>query len=435
MRSPVLRRTTLLGTALFTVAGLTLTACGGGGSGSSNSTTVTIWSSIDPAVKAGMQKKLEAELKAQGSKITINWQSVQNINQLIITKMQAGSVPDIAFVPQPGVVKQMTQVGTVYPMNNVVDMASLQKSMLPGSTNFSMINGQLDGLLVSMNVKGLVFYDKPAWKQAGYKIPKTLSDLEALTNQIKASGTAPWCFGIESGAATGWPATDWLESLLLKYSGTTVYNDWVAGKVKFASSQVTQAANEFDKLLLTSGNTYGGRSAIASTNFQTTGNPLVQSPPKCYMYGQGSFATGFFPASVIKDIDKNIGVFGLPPATAGGSNPVEVGGDSITMLNNSTNTQTVVKLLAGTDIGDDAGPSSSFISPHTDFKLSLYPNNITRKMASIAYHASSTAYDASDQMPAAVGSGTFWKEMTAWISGQEDLPTALKNIDASWPAS
>jgi len=424
----------LLGTALFTVAGLTLTACGGGSS-SSNSTTVTIWSSIDPAVKAGLQKKLEAELAAQGSKITISWQSVQNINQLIITKMQAGSVPDIAFVPQPGVVQQMTQVGTVYPMNNVVDMASLQKSMLPGATDFANYNGDIDGLIVSMNVKGLVFYDKAQWKKAGYKVPKSLPELESLVNQIKASGTAPWCFGINSGAATGWPATDWLETLLLKYSGTSVYNDWVTGKVTFSSPQGLQAASEFDKLLLTDGNTYGGRSAIASTNFQTTGNPLVQVPQKCAMYEQGSFATGFFPANVIKDIDKNIGVFGLPPATAGGSNPVEVGGDLITMLNNSANTQTVIKLLAGTDIGNDAGPTSSFISPHTDFNLKYYPNKITRTMATIAYKASSTAYDASDQMPAAVGSGTFWKEMTAWIAGQEDLPTAMKNIDASFPAS
>jgi alpha-glucoside transport system substrate-binding protein len=205
--------------------------------------------------------------------------------------------------------------------------------------------------------------------------------------------------------------------------------------VKFSSPQVTAAANEFDKLVLTSGNTYGGRGAIAGTNFQTTGNPLVQDPQKCAMYEQGSFATGFFPANIVKDIDKNIGVFGVPPVSAGGDNPVEVGGDLITMLNNSANTQTVIKLLAGTDIGTDAGPSSSFISPHTDFNLKYYPNNITRTMAQIAYNASTTAYDASDQMPAAVGSGTFWKDMTAWISGQEDLPTALSNIDASFPAS
>jgi alpha-glucoside transport system substrate-binding protein len=368
MTSPFNRRTISLVTALLATAGLTLTACGSS-SGSSNSTTVTIWSSIDPLVQKGLSTKLDAELKAQGSKIKINWQTVQNINQLIITKMQSGGQPDIAFVPQPGVVKQMLNVGKVYPMNNVVDMNTLQSSMIPGATNFAMEGSDLDGLIVSMNVKGLVFYDNANFKKAGYKAPTSLAGLESLVNQIKASGTTPWCFGISSPPATGWPATDWLETLLLKYSGTSVYNDWVTGKVKFNSPQVLQAANEFDKLLLTNGNTYGGRSSIATTNFQTTGTPLVANPPKCYLYEQGSFASAFFPKSVETNLDKTLGVFGVPPVQAGGSNPVEVGGDIMTMLNNSANTQTVVKLLSQTQIGETLVPGDSFISPHKDFPL------------------------------------------------------------------
>lgn len=432
MKSLVTRRT-VVGSTLLLLSALGLTACGGG-SGSSNSTTVTIWSSIDPLVQKGMSTKLEAELKQQNSNIKINWQTVQNINQLIITKMQSGGQPDIAFVPQPGVVKQMLNVGKVYPLNNVVDASSLS-SMISGAEDFAKVGNDIDGLIVSMNVKGLVFYDKPAFTQAGYKAPKSMAQLEALVNQIKASGTTPWCFGISSPPATGWPATDWLETLLLKYSGTSVYNDWVAGKVKFSSPQVTQAANEFDKLVLTDGNTYGGRSAIATTNFQTAGTPLVANPPKCYLYEQGSFASAFFPKTVESSLDKTLGVFGVPPVQAGGDNPVEVGGDIMTMLNDSQNTQTVVKLLAQTQVGETLVPGDSFISPHKDFPLNLYPNNLTRQMASIAYNASATAYDASDQMPAAVGAGTFWSEMTNWIAGKEDLPTALKNIDASWPAS
>lgn len=425
-------RTTLLGTALLSAAGLTLTACGGGSGSGGNSNTVTIWSSIDPLVQKGLSTKLEAELKAQGSNIKINWQTVQNINQLIITKMQSGGQPDIAFVPQPGVVKQMLNVGKVYPMNDVVDASSLS-SMIPGAADFAKEGNDLDGLLVSMNVKGLVFYDKASWNKAGYKVPKSMAELQSLVSQIKSSGTAPWCFGIESGTATGWPATDWLENLVLKYDGTSVYNDWVAGKVKFSSPQITQAANTFNTLVLQ--NTYGGQSSIAGNNFQTAGAPLVTNPPKCYLYQQGSFASAFFNKQVEANLDKTLGVFGLPPVTAGGDNPVEVGGDLMTMLNDSANTKAVVKLLAQTKIGETLVAGDSFISPHTDFPLKLYPNNLTRQMASIAYNASATAYDASDQMPAAVGSGTFWSEITSWIAGKEDVSTALKNIDASWPAS
>src|SRR6516164_570669 len=128
-------RMTLVGATLLVSAGLTLSACsnsgggGGGGGGGSGSTTVTIWSSVDPTVKAGLEKQLNAELAAQGSKIKINWQTVTNINQLIITKIQAGNTPDIAYIPQPGVVAQMVKLGAAKPLNSVVNMSSLQQNM------------------------------------------------------------------------------------------------------------------------------------------------------------------------------------------------------------------------------------------------------------------------------------------------------------------
>ena len=174
MRSPNIRRTTLLATALFTAAGLSLTACGGGGSGGGNSSTVTIWSSIDAPVQAGLEKALKAKLAADGSNITIKWDQVQNINQLIITKIQAGDTPDIALVPQPGLVAQMNTLGATKPLDSVVDMNSLKSSMVPGTLEAGTINNQLMGLLVSANVKGLIWYPKQAWAKAGYKPATTI---------------------------------------------------------------------------------------------------------------------------------------------------------------------------------------------------------------------------------------------------------------------
>lgn len=438
MRSFAIRRTTVLGTTLLTAAALGLTACGGSSGGGSNSTTVTIWSSVDPPVKAGLQKELESELKAQGSNIKISWSTVTNINQVIITKIQGGSTPDIAFIPQPGVVAQMQQLNAIKPLNNIVDMSSLQSSMVPGALDAGTINGQLYGLLVSANVKGLVFYNKPAWTKAGWKVPKSIPQLESLINQMKAKGsaTAPWCMGIGNQAATGWPATDWFETLFMKYYGPTAYNQWIQHKILFNSPQVNHVAAEFAKLLFTKGNTYGGQSSITSNGFDTAGNGLFTTPtPKCWMYQQGSFITGFFPKTVTSSLDKNVGVFGFPPATAGGQNPVEGGGDMMTVLNDSTNVKTVAKLLSQTNIGLDAAPSSSFISPHKDFPMAKYPNNTTRTIAQVLYGTTSFLFDASDAMPAQVGAGSEWKELTAWISGQESISTALKNIDQSWPAS
>jgi alpha-glucoside transport system substrate-binding protein len=93
-----------------------------------------------------------------------------------------------------------------------------------------------------------------------------------------------------------------------------------------------------------------------------------------------------------------------------------------------------MKILADKSIGEKA-MGTNFLSPHKDFDVSLYKGQIAQETAKITYAASVFLFDGSDQMPGAVGSGTFWKDMTAWISGQEDLNTALKNIDNSWPSS
>jgi alpha-glucoside transport system substrate-binding protein len=422
-----------LAAATFLVAG-----CGGssGGSGS-NSSTVTIWSSVDPPVQAGLLKALQAKIKSGGDNITVKWTRVENINQLIITKIQSGDTPDIAFVPQPGLVTQMNQLGAIKPLDSMVDMNALKSSMMPGTLDAGTIDGKLYGLLASANVKGLIFYNKKDWAKKGYDAStvKDIPSLEALANKMKANGDTPWCFGIGSDTSTGWPATDWMETLIMKQAGADAYNKWVTHAVPFNDPTAMAAGQEMEKLLFGNGDVLGGINAASSNNFQTAANPMFSNPVKCEMIMQGSFITGFFPSNITKDLDANVGVFGFPPGTAGGENPVEGGGDLLTVLNDSSNVKKVVGFLSQTDIGNDAAPTSSFFSPHKDFNKSLYPNQVTQDEAKYAYGASSFLFDGSDSMPAEVGTGSFWKEMTAWISGDEDLSTALGNIENSWPSS
>ena len=410
-----------------------LAACGGGGDSAADANEVTIWSSMDEPVQAGLEKTLTAKAKEAG--YTIDWQKVENVNQLIMTKLQANDLPDIAFLPQPGVVADVVERGAGEPLDDVLDMGALEKSMTPGTLDAGTIDGKLYGLLTSMNVKSLVFYNKKAFDEAGYKAPETIDDLNALTDQIKADGGTPWCMGIEDGTATGWPATDWFEDLVMRYGGADGYNSWVSHETPFDSDVVREAAAEFEQLMFTDGNVLGGRKAITSTNFGTAGNPMFDAKPGCWLYKQGSFITGFFPEDIVANLDANVGVFGFPPADAGGENPVLGGGDLAMMLDDSKATQEVMKFLSEPEIGEEAAGSSSFISPHKTFDVSLYPNELTRSYADVAYASTAFLFDGSDQMPGEVGAGSFWKEMTAWIGDQQDLDTTLTNIDDSWPAS
>ena len=434
MRNPSMRRT-FAGAAILALTTMGLAACGGDGGSGADDKTVTILSSVDQPVQDGLEETLTAKLKADG--YTVDWQKVDAIDQLIMTRIQGNQLPDIALIPQPGVVRNVVNRagGKAVDLSTLVDKATLEKTMVPGTLDAGTIDGKLYGLLVSMNVKGLVFYPKKAFEKAGYEVPETIGDLEALTEQIKSDGGTPWCAGIESEAATGWPATDWFEILVAKYGGVDTYNSWVAGETKFDSEVVRQAAGEFEKLLFTDGNVPGGRKAIATTSFQTAGTPMFDAKPGCWMYNQGSFITGFFPKAVQSNLDEEVGVFGFPPASAGGENPSLGGGDLLMAFNDSAATKAAVTALSEPDAGEKAAGMSSFISPHKTFNMDAYPNEFTKQVAGVAYDSTAFLFDGSDQMPGEVGAGAFWKDITAWVAGQPDLDTSLKNIDAAWPAS
>ncbi|CAA9361039.1 MAG: Alpha-glucosides-binding periplasmic protein AglE precursor [uncultured Nocardioidaceae bacterium] len=427
------RRKAVVGVAVASAMSLTLAACGGGGSGGDDS-TVEIWSSTDPLVFEGLKKSIEAEAEKEG--ITVDVQRVTDINTVIMTKIQAGDVPDIAMIPQPGVVADIVDRGAAEPLDDVVDQADLE-DMVPGTLEAGTFEDQLYGLLVSMNLKSLVYYPKKAFEQAGYKAPTTLAELEQLTEQIKSDGTPPWCFTIASEGSTGWPATDWMEDLVARYGGPDVYQQWVSHEIPFNDDVVVQAGEEFEKLVLAEGNAAGGRSSMSSTDFGKADDPMWDAKPGCMLLKQGNFiiSPDFLPADVVENVDENIGVFGFPAEEAGGESPVVGGGDLAVLMDDNEDAKKIMAIMAKADIGLEAAPESSFLSPHTSFDVSLYPSELTRQTADVAYSASAFLFDGSDVMPGAVGAGSFWKEMTAFISGSQDLQTSLDNIESSWPSS
>lgn len=434
MRVSKRNRTAVTAVATAVVAATALAGCGGGGSSSADSKTVTIWTSVDQPVVDGFNKVLVPAAKKQG--ITVKIKKVSDIQTLVMTSIQANKSPSIAILPQPGVVADVVKRNKATALDKILNMSALKSSMTPGIVEAGSINGKYYGLQVSMNVKSLVFYNKKAWAKAGYPTPTSLADLEALTNKIKADGGTPWCMGIQDpGGASGWPATDWMEQLVAGYGGVTKYNDWVTHKIKFYDPVVKQAGDEMAKLLFTSGNAPGGQKGIANSNWQTVANNMFDAKPGCWMLKQGNFITGFFPKTVQANLDANVGVFGFPPATAGGDNPVLGGGDLATLLTDNKSSEAVMKLMADKSLGTEAAKSGDYISPHKDFDTSLYPNTIYKGAADVAYKSTQFLFDGSDAMPASVGAGSFWKQMVSWTAGDETLDAALKNIDQSWPTS
>jgi alpha-glucoside transport system substrate-binding protein len=413
-----------------------LAACGADDGEGDGDDEVTIWMSLDQPVIDGIQKQVDIQAEEEG--ITITIERVDAIDKLIKTSIASGDTPDISTLPQPGVVASVVELGAAFPLDDVLDTEQLEADMVAGALDAGVVDDQLYGLLVSMNVKSLLFYPKKAFEAAGYEEPQSLDELTALAEQIKADGGTPWCLTMESGDATGWVATDWFEDLVMRFGGADYYNDWVAHEVPFNDATVKEAGEYFEGVFATQGNVYGGREAITATAFTDAARPMFdEGGPSCWLLKQGSFFVGqdFLPENIYAAVDEELGVAGLPPAEAGGENPVLGGGDLAVMFNDDEATKKAMNILASADIATDAAPVSSFISPFKTTDMSIYPSETTREIAQVAYDSTAFLFDGSDSMPAAVGAGTFWREMTNWINGDTDLDTALKNIEESWPAS
>jgi alpha-glucoside transport system substrate-binding protein len=248
---------------------------------------------------------------------------------------------------------------------------------------------------------------------------------------MAAAGTTPWCIGIESGAATGWVGTDWMENIMLRTQPVDKYDQWISHELMFDSPEVKGAWEIMDSIWSDDSLVYGGAPTIATTDFKIPPTWLFDDPPKCWLHMQGSFVTSFFPEDVQADLDNQVGVFMMPPIDASLPTTLEVGGDQYIVFNDRPEVRKFMEFLA---TGASANPwvaQGGSLFPHQDQDLALYPTNIERTMAEAILTAEAARFDASDSM-ASAGNLAFWKGVTEYVGGKA-IDDVLKEIDAAFP--
>ncbi|MCP4519057.1 MAG: extracellular solute-binding protein, partial [Delftia sp.] len=208
---------------------------------------------------------------------------------------------------QPGLLANFVADGKVVDVRSFMENDYLLGQYLQSWLDMAMMNGP-DGAIMAgvwhrVNAKSQVWYPKDDFEAAGYEIPTTWDALLELTDMIPADGDAPWRVGIESGAATGWPATDWMEEVMLRTTSLENYDMWTRGELPFSSPEVKHAAEVLADLWLGEGYTYGGGAAIVTTSVGDAPLPMFEDPPKCWLHKQGNFITSFFPAGVEAGVD------------------------------------------------------------------------------------------------------------------------------------
>ncbi|MEZ4669515.1 MAG: hypothetical protein R3E39_16550 [Anaerolineae bacterium] len=222
---------------------------------------------------------------------------------------------------------------------------------------------------------------------------------------------------------------------MLRTTSLENYDNWSfpadpAKRLPFTSPEVKNAAETLASIWFKDGYVYGGRESIASTSFGDAPKPMFDDPPKCYMHKQGNFITSFFGENVTPDM---YDFFYLPGIDPEYGKPFLVAGDIYALMNDRPESRAVLDFFSrGESVKSWLGAGGT-LAPQNDVQLEWYTNDIERKLSQLISEADSVRFDGSDLMPGAVGSGSFWKGMTDWVSGTVDLDTVLAEIDAAWP--
>jgi len=377
--------------------------------------------------------RLEEIIKVFNEKTGFNvvYEGSPEFETQIQVQAAAGTPPDIAMLPQPGMMQNFAEAGYIKPLpQNVV--SRIESNYAQVWKELGSYKGNVYGVFHRVNAKSFVWYNKKEWAKRGYSIPKTWDELTALEEKMVADKITPWTVGFESGAASGWPGTDWLEDMMLRTAGPVVYDKWVKHEIPFNAPEVKTAMNYIENIFFNDNYVYGGRTNILTSHYGDSIKPLFENPPKAMMHREGNFITGFLPESVQANMEEEVGVFALPSVDEKWGAPVLGGGDQLVMFTEKPGVAEFLEFLTTWEGCIPWAKVGGALFPHKDQNFADYGNGIERQLAEILVNAKVFRFDGSDQMPAEVGSGSFWTGMVNWVSGTENTEQALKTIDESW---
>lgn len=382
------------------------------------------------------EQKFRASVKDFEEKtgIEIQYEGSKEFEATIAIRVDGGNAPDIADFPQPGLLATFVKQGKVIDVSSFIDKAHLEKNYNQSWLDMANMEGPSGDVMAGVwnrsSVKSLVWYPKAQFEEAGYEIPETWDELMALTQQIADDGDPAWSIGIESGAATGWPATDWIEDIMLRTTSPENYDKWVTGELPFTSPEVKKAFEIMSDIWLNEDYVYGGVKSIVTTPFGDAVNPISADPAQAWFHRQANFIMSNFPSTV--KMGEDVDFFYLPPIDEQYGKPLLVAGDIYSMFNDRPEVRAVMEFFTTGESIKAWVQSGGVIAPMNDADLSWYSTDVDRRQAELVQNADTLRFDGSDLMVGSVGAGTFWKGITDYVSGTVELDKALEEIQAGF---
>jgi alpha-glucoside transport system substrate-binding protein len=437
----------VLGLSLVVVAcaddGTTTGAGGGGGPkpgcapfekyGDLTDTRITVYTPITPPEDQLHIDSYRTFEECTGTGIV--YEGSDEFEAQLNVRIQGGTAPDLAYVPQPGLLQTLVrETGKVLPAPQAV-ADNVDAYFSPEWKEYGTVDGTFYAAPVGANVKSFVWYSPQRFADNGYEVPETWEDLIALSDEIVQDGGKPWCAGIGSGESTGWPATDWMEEVMLRRYGPKVYDRWQAHEIRFDDPKVADVLAEVGSILKNPDYVNGGLGdvrSIASTTFQAGGLPILQG--QCFMHRQASFYQANWPEGTNVAQDGDVYAFYLPPMNERFGKPVLGAGEFAVAFDDRPEVVAFQTYLSSPEWANEKARLGNWISAHQGLDVANVGSPVDQLSVELLQDPGTVfRFDASDLMPGEVGASSFWAEMTNWIANDKPDKLVLDAIEKSWP--
>lgn len=393
--------------------------------------SVNVLAAMEPEEAEALQGIIDENVDAE---YTAEIESSGDFEEQLQIRAEGGTL-DLAMLPQPGAVADAAENGAVSLEDMGFDIDELRNTFGDVLMDLVEVDGQHYGLPSNVNLKSMIWYPADNFEEAGYEVPETWDDLIALSDQIVEDGSTPWCVGFGSEGSTGWPATDWMEDIMLRTAGLDAYDQWTNHEIPFNDEAVVTAGERFGEIMFGEGYVLGGADQTPSIAFGDAPAPMFEDEPGCWLHRQANFINAFFP----EDAEAGVDYDWFPFPSIDEDNTL-FAGEFMVAYRNAAEVKDFMEQFTGAEVQCAQGgiQGTSRISPHPDVETDCYANEVLGEASeylTAALQEGNARFDASDQMPTEVGSGSFWTGMMDYVQGgPNSLQGVLDEIESSWPS-
>jgi len=324
-----------------------------------------------------------------------------NVSTVLATAIAGGHPPDMADIAQPGYVKQLVQQGHLKPITYA--NSAIAANFSPSWRALGTFSGKPYALVFKASNKSLLWYNVPAFKNAGIKAPKTFAQLLSDAKTLKASGTPAYSIG----GSDGWTLTDLFENIYLRTFGPAKYDQLTAHTIKWTDPSVITALKTMAKIVGDAGNLAGGSSGALQYGFNDSVTNAFSTPPKAAVVFEGDFVSGVILSSTKAKANSGFNVAPFPVITPGpNGSAVEIAGDLFVTFHDTPAIEAFVKFLATAPAANAWAQAGGFATGNHNVKPSVFPNAIDSANQAAVGTAKSVVFDMSDEQPASFGATT-----------------------------